>query len=347
MQKMNIGIIGYGRIGNEHAAWIMKSGAANVAAVFDPTPQRRAIAESKGLRAVQDLDPILNDPHIPAVLISTPTSMHTDHTLRALRSGKHVMVEKPMTLMFSEAQLVAEEAHKHRRVLSVFHCRRWDIDYLTIKQAISSGTLGKVFNVESRLGQWASCVGPAAKEWRPGWRNEGAFGGGGLYDWGSHFVDQLWRLMLPAKPVRVFAQLRANVWTKDCDDFARVCIDFDNGATGLVEINTTTARPLPRWQVDAERGSVQSPHDLAFDTHGWANFTWTTPEGKSSRLPKAMPGLSESDIWRQFVLACQGGALPPVTVESVLPTMALLDAARLSSSSGKTVALDPSLKWVE
>ena len=52
---------------------------------------------------------------------------------------------------------------------------------------------------ESRIGQWASCVGPAAREYRPNWRNEGAFGGGGLYDWGSHFVDQLWRLMWPAR----------------------------------------------------------------------------------------------------------------------------------------------------
>ena len=141
---MNIGIIGYGRIGNEHAGWIADSGGGKVAAAFDPTPQRRQIAEGRGLRTVADIDEILNDPQIPAVLISTPTSMHTDHTLRALRAGKHVMVEKPMTLMLSEAQLVTEEAHKHRLMLSVFHCRRWDIDYLTIKAAIAKGVFGRV-----------------------------------------------------------------------------------------------------------------------------------------------------------------------------------------------------------
>src|SRR5439155_8221954 len=112
------------------------------------------------------------------------------------------------------------------RVLSVFHNRRWDIDFLTVQSAIASGLLGKVFNVESRIGQWASCVGPAAKEFRPGWRNEATFGGGGLYDWRSHLLDQRLRLMLPAVPVRVFAQLRGNVWTSDCDDLARVCVDF-------------------------------------------------------------------------------------------------------------------------
>src|SRR5439155_20902668 len=127
-----------------------------------------------------------------------------------------------------------ELAEEQGRVLSVFHNRRWDIDFLTVQSAINEGTVGKVINVESRIGQWASCVGPAAIEWRPGWRNEAGFGGGGLYDWGSHFIDQLWRLMLPSRPLRVFAQLRGNVWTSDCDDLARVLIDFYNGAVGMV-----------------------------------------------------------------------------------------------------------------
>src|SRR5205814_3231650 len=121
-----------------------------------------------------------------------------------------------------------DTARREGKVLSVFHNRRWDSDYLTVKSAIDVGTFGDIINVESRIGQWASCVGPAAKEWRPGWRNEATYGGGGLYDWGSHFIDQLWRLMLPARPLRVFAQLRGNVWTSDCDDLARVLVDFDN-----------------------------------------------------------------------------------------------------------------------
>jgi predicted dehydrogenase len=344
---MDIGIIGYGRIGNEHAGWIAQSSLGRVAKVFDPTPQRRAVAEARGLHVVDDVDDLLSDPEIPAVLIATPTSMHTEHTLRALRAGKHVMVEKPMTLMLSEAQLVAEEAHKHRRVLNVFQCRRWDIDYLTIKSTIASGALGRIFNVESRLGQWASCVGPAAKEWRPGWRNEAAFGGGGLYDWGSHFVDQLWRLMLPAKPLRVFAQLRGNVWTRDCDDFARVIIDFDNGAAGMVEINTTTTQPLPRWHVDGERGSAKSDSDLSFDTRKWAQFRFISADGTARQLPLAEPGLSEPEIWRQFILACDGKQTSPIPVETVLPTMALLDAARQSSATGRVVDLDPFLQWME
>src|SRR5438046_715372 len=176
--------------------------------------------------------------------------MHFDHAMMALAAGKHVMVEKPMALDQEQSRKLVEEAARCNLLLSVFHNRRWDLDYLTVRHAVHSGLFGKIINVESRLGQWSSCVGPAAREYRPNWRNESAFGGGGLYDWGSHFVDQIWRLLWPAKPIRVFAQLRGNVWSKDCDDFARLLIDFDGGAVGLVEINTTTMRPRPRWHSD-------------------------------------------------------------------------------------------------
>src|SRR5581483_7811408 len=96
-------------------------------------------------------------------------------------------------------------------------------------------------------------------------------------------VDQIWQLMLPAKPVRVFAQLRGNVWTSDCDDFARVCIDFDNGACGIVEINTTTTRPLPRWHIDGTLGSGDSPVCLQFDTRKWAQLSFAPADGNSPR----------------------------------------------------------------
>jgi scyllo-inositol 2-dehydrogenase (NADP+) len=342
---LNVGIIGFGRIGAEHSAWIGASGVARVAGVADQTPARRALAEGRGFRAVATDDQLLNDADIDAVLIAVPTAMHFDVAMRALVAGKHVMVEKPMAIDLAQAEHMSTEATRRGRVLSVFHNRRWDLDYLTVRRAIGTGVFGKLINVESRLGQFASCVGPAAKEYRPNWRNEAAFGGGGLYDWGSHFIDQVWRLLLPARPLRVFAQLRANVWSAECDDFARVSIDFDDGTAAMVEINTTTTRPLPRWHLDGTKGSASSEPSADFDTRVWAGLVFTpAPTEKGEDEPQSLPiadgeGLTEPMIWQQFCTAVAGHGEPAVTAESVLTTMRLLDAARASARTGQAVAV--------
>jgi len=134
------------------------------------------------------------------------------------------------------------------------------------------------------------------------------------------------------------------VWTKDCDDFARVCVDFDNGAVGMVEINTTTTRPLPRWHVDGTRGSAESPYSLAFDLETWARLEFMPAPGLTEAsdaaglLPRASGGLTETQIWERFGAAVRGEGEPAVTPQSVLSTMALLDAARESSRSGSAVS---------
>src|SRR3954465_12709746 len=147
---MNVGIIGFGRIGNEHARWLARADGTRASVAFDPTPARRELAHSHGLRTVDRLEDLLSDGTIDAVLISTPTSMHFDDAARALDAGKHVMVEKPLALDSSQSRRLVELARQRNLVLSVFHNRRWDIDYLTVKHAIDIGVFGRVLNVESR-----------------------------------------------------------------------------------------------------------------------------------------------------------------------------------------------------
>jgi scyllo-inositol 2-dehydrogenase (NADP+) len=340
MSAIQVGIVGFGRIGLEHAKWIAQCEEIAAAAVADSTGARRELAKERGLRLHSTIEELLEDSAIDAVLISTPTAMHFEQASAALKAGKHVMVEKPMAVTLDEAQRLVELARENRRVLTVFQNRRWRADSLTIRAAMESGVFGRIINIESRLGQWASCVGPAAVEYHPNWRNEASFGGGALFDWGSHFVDQLLQVMLPARALRVFAQLRGNVWSKDCDDFARVCIDFDNGAVGLVEVNTTTTAGLPRWHIDGTRGSAQTNCGLTYDHRKWAELDFTPAAegaGSTGRLPVVEGELSSADHWTRFARAIGGGGEPAITAESVLPTMAVLDAARKSSEAGMAV----------
>src|SRR6266481_4065379 len=152
--SVSVGIIGFGRIGAEHAGWLAQAEGIQAVAVADATEARRAIASSHGLKAFGTGEELLADTSIDAVLVATPTAMHFEHAMAALAAGKHVMVEKPMTLDLATSRQLLEEAKRRKRVLSVFHNRRWDIDYLTLRQAVQSGTFGRIINVESRLGQW-------------------------------------------------------------------------------------------------------------------------------------------------------------------------------------------------
>jgi scyllo-inositol 2-dehydrogenase (NADP+) len=347
MDKIGVGIIGFGRIGAEHAGWLTRAAGIEAVAVADGTPARQDLARQRRLRAYGTVEELLEDRAVGAVLVATPTAMHFEHAMAALAAGRHVLVEKPMALDLAQSQQMVVAAAERGVVLSVFQNRRWDLDYLTVRQAVESGALGKLINVESRLGQWSSCVGPAAREYRPNWRNEAAFGGGGLYDWGSHFVDQMWRLMWPAKPVRVFGQLRGNVWSRECDDFARVCIDFDNGVAGLVEINTTTTQPLPRWHLDGTTGSAQAPYSLEFELSRWAELDFTPAAGGGAqRFDMARGGMTEVNIWERFGAAVRGEGAPAVDARSALCTMALLDAARQSSREGRAVEVGGMVEWV-
>lgn len=340
MKGITVGICGYGRIGREHAAWIQRSGS-QVWGVFDPTPARRELAAADGWQVFQSRDELLaSQPE--AVLVASPTSEHLDDAKAAIRNGRAVMVEKPVALDAAGAVELDRLAREAGKSLCVFQNRRWDRDFLTLRTAVQEGSLGKLINVESRLGQYASCVGPAAAEWRPQWRTEARWGGGGLYDWGSHFVDQVRLMLEPARCTCVFAQMRPGVWSRDCDDFARVCMEFSDGTVALVEINTLTHSALPRWHVDGTLATVSSPSDPGFDLAVWSNFTVSSKSdaGEAGQLQPQEFAEPEVWIWKEFARACRGMAAVPVPIEGVIQTMRILDAARRSASDRQAVRLE-------
>src|SRR5688572_18534839 len=90
-RMISVGIIGFGRIGAEHAGWLASAKGIRAVAASDPTPARRAIAEQRGLRAHESVEALIRDAAVDVVLVSTPTAMHFEHAQMALEAGKHVM----------------------------------------------------------------------------------------------------------------------------------------------------------------------------------------------------------------------------------------------------------------
>src|SRR5689334_12732080 len=95
---IGVGIIGFGRIGAEHAGWLASAGTIRATAVADATPARQALARERGLVVYPTVEELLKDPAVQVILVATPTAMHFEHTIAALAAGKHVLVEKPMAL---------------------------------------------------------------------------------------------------------------------------------------------------------------------------------------------------------------------------------------------------------
>lgn len=151
-----------------------------------------------GAKLVRDYQEILNDPDIELVVVNTPDHLHLDMASRAMEAGKHVVVEKPFTLKVSEAEELMKLSDKQGVVLSVYHNRRWDGVYLTVKDVLSSGKLGRLVDFEVHFDRFRNYV-------KESWKDQ-ANGTGTLYNLGSHLIDQA--LNLFGMPDRLFCDTR-------------------------------------------------------------------------------------------------------------------------------------------
>ena len=158
--------------------------------------------ESKGKHPgsliVRDFQDIIDDPEIELVVVNTPDHLHVDMASRAMEAGKHVVVEKPFTLLTSEADELIELAEKQNVILSVYHNRRWDGVYLTVKDVLASGKLGRLVDFEVHFDRFRNYI-------KESWKDQ-ANGTGTLYNLGSHLVDQA--LTLFGMPDRLFCDTR-------------------------------------------------------------------------------------------------------------------------------------------
>lgn len=329
-QPVRFGIVGFGAMAERgHLPILGALDSIEVVGVCDPTPARRKAAEAIGLPAYKDLKEYLSKSGAEATLIAAPSGLHGDLTVECLKAGHHVMVEKPMAMSLEGCDRMINAAREAGRVLSVFHNRRYDADYLAVKKILRSGQLGKIYSIDLRLNAWGSGASFGSKDFRQKWRLEAGWGGGGMYDWGVHLLDQLGQLVT-APPKNVFAVTRSGVWSKDCDDFARAIIEFEDETTGLVEVNYMSRYPLPRWQVIAEKGTLTN------DPASWSRLKvfWGDRDIEEHFPPK--PG-DPSAIYATFAQAVRGKGRAAISPESARRTMRLLDACLLSAREGHNV----------
>ncbi|MFC0268177.1 oxidoreductase [Kushneria aurantia] len=247
VDTINVLLVGYGMIGRlMHAPLIDSVAGLELHAVVSSRPQA-VHADHPQLRVFQTLDEALRDADIALVVIATPNDSHAPLAHRALAAGCHVIVDKPATLDADEARALATAAASRGLMFSVFHNRRWDADFLTLKRLIADDALGEIGRCHMHYDRFRPEV-------QDRWRERPGPGSGSWYDLGSHLVDQT--LVLFGRPQAVWAELAALRPGGDTVDFFHVVLHYPRHRV-VLESHAMSASNALRYAVDGRRASYR------------------------------------------------------------------------------------------
>lgn len=340
LSPTRVALIGYGYAARTfHAPLIQAVPSLSLALIASSRPEQ-VRAALPGIAVESDPMLAVVEPDVDLVVIATPNDTHFPLAQAAFRAGKHVVVDKPLTPSLSEACELSAMAAAHGRLLSVFHNRRWDSDFLTVRQAMREGLIGEVRHFESRIERYRPHV-------RDRWRERPGPATGLWWDLGPHLVDQALALFGWPDTVQAnFAQQRSGATT---DDWAHVVLGF-GPIRAVLHAGMLAAIPGPRFVVHGTRGSMtkagpdrqeqQSVAGLRPGDPQWGidpePLQWQRDDGPTQTRP-ALSG-DQSRFYVELAEAIAGNGPNPVPPDEAIRVMAVMQAAIASASGGRTVS---------
>lgn len=244
---LNLGIIGFGGMASNHFNSLKNYQRVNVKGVFDLNQKRVEYAQEQGLKVYLSKEELFNDPDIDIILVATTNEAHKELSIEAMKSGKHVICEKPVTLSSKELAEIIEASKNYDRIFTIDQNRRTNKDFILMKRCVEEGLLGDVYVIESRV--------EGSRGMPTGWRTVKELGGGMMLDWGVHLIDQL-MYMINQKVTNVFCKMY-NIEYADVDDNFRLTMTFESGLTAHIEVSTNNYITHPRWYVLGKQGTLQ------------------------------------------------------------------------------------------
>ena len=254
-KDIKVGLLAYGAIGDEHNKAIQATDGLTLRAVCDTNPERleAALKISPDAQTFSDANEMLANAQIDLVVVSTPPNSHYKWAKQALSLGLHVMLEKPMALTTQECDELMELAKSKNALLVVYQNRRYDLDYLTIKQQIEADQIGELFHYESFVGGYSK---PCSY-----WHSDAAVSGGAIFDWGSHFIDQIMSLV-PSEVDFVSGLNQKRVWDHVTNaDHAQVSINFKGGLQAIFINSDLAAARKPKFYLLGTKGALVGEWD--------------------------------------------------------------------------------------
>ncbi len=332
-----------------HAPFIEVNPGFELYAVWERS-SKNASKKYQHIKSFDTYEEMLADTSIELVIVNTPNSTHFNYTKMALEAGKHVIVEKPFVITSQDGKILIDLAKEKNKRLFVYHNRRWDSDFKTVKNVIDQELLGDIVEAEIHFDRYKEELSPKTHKEIPG------PGTGTLYDLGSHLIDQA--LQLFGWPKAVFADIDIIRNISKVDDYFELLL-FYPGKRVRLKASYVVREALPSFVLHGIKGSfIKSRADVQENdlqaekipaTEGWG----IEPETESGLLHTEVNG----EIIRQTLPTEQGNymhyfsnvydairndARAPVTAEDGLKVILIIEAAFESSKQKRVVELSKS-----
>jgi scyllo-inositol 2-dehydrogenase (NADP+) len=341
--RIRTALVGYGSVGqNIHAPLITVCLDLELVAVVERN-QEKSKLRYPDITIFKNLEDLLMADAADLIVIATPNALHFEQAKMALAAGKHVVVDKPVTVYSWQAKELKRMADERKLILSVFQNRRWDADFCTIQKMLSEGVLGRIVHFESHFDRFRPLL-------TGNWKEKDLPGCGLTYDLGTHLIDQA--VMLFGKAEWVYADILKQRTGAVVDDFFDITLMFADIKARLTA-SVMVKAPLPKFLLLGEKGSYVKygldVQEKAFKEGQMpAGTNWGVEDESAWGIVHlentSIPYPSESGDYRVFYQniadAILRDAVLNVSMDQAITVLEIIEAAFLSHKEGRRVVLN-------
>ncbi len=330
------GVLSFGMSGKLfHCPFLHAHPQFELRAVVERT-KKEAQSVYEGILSYGSVDEILADAAIELIVVNTPNLTHCDFALAALRAGKHVLMEKPFTITSNEAEMLFEEARKCNRCILPYQNRRYDSDFLSVKEVLDSGQLGRLVEFHLRYDRYKYSIGPKAMKESP------VPGSGLLFDLGPHLLDAVLSLFgSPLEWRKTKGHFRKHT---QVDDYAHIHLLFPEGLNVFLSMSLLVADAQPAFVLHGTQGSFikqradvqekqllegMSPLDAHFgieDPEKEGLLSCITEEGRKEQEKIVAPKGAYVRVFDNIYQSIREGKVYPVSQEQIIQQLEILES---------------------
>lgn len=348
---LKMGIIGFGGMASYHAKQLKDYDRIEIKGIFDVDPKRMDYANKCGYPVYPSKEGMLQDQDLDVILVSTTNEVHKELCIEAMRAGKHVICEKPVTLSSEELAEIMKVEKETGKLFTINHNRRTNKDFVLMKDKVDQGLLGSVYVIESRV--------EGSRGMPKGWRTLKELGGGMMLDWGVHLIDQL-MFMINETVTNVFCKMYS-IEYPEVDDNFRLTLTTHEGKTMHIEVSTNNFITHPRWYVLGTEGTLQIDdwecdgkiiRRLSSDDVWEDEIVYTKAGPTKTMAPRRKESTEElvlsepkdvidnlTVVYDQLIDAIDGKSPLTITSHQAMRVMKVMEAAFESHETGRAIAV--------